>query len=82
MTGVDVSGREVKINLGDAYTGGKSLTVDGTDWNYSKIKLKVTRVGKNTSAVKQIGLATTGTYNVKQRLEQPITVDSRESGYQ
>ena len=71
MTGVDVSGREVKINLGDAYTGGKSLTVDGTDWNYSKIKLKVTRVGKNTSAVKQIGLATTGTYNVKQRLEQP-----------
>jgi len=71
MTGVDVSGREVKIDLGDAYTGGKSLTVDGTDWNYSKIKLKVTRVGKNTSAVKQIGLATTGTYNVKQRLEQP-----------
>lgn len=70
MTGVDVSGREVKIDLGDAYTGGKSLTVDGTDWNYSKIKLKVTRVGKNTSAVKQIGLATTGTYNVKQRLEQ------------
>ena len=71
MTGVDASGREVKIDLGDAYTGGKSLTVDGTDWNYSKVKLKVTRVGKNTSAVKQIGLATTGTYNVKQRLEQP-----------
>lgn len=46
MTGVDASGREVKIDLGDAYTGGKSLTVDGTDWNYSKIKLKVTRVGK------------------------------------
>ena len=61
----------MKIDLGDAYTGGKSLTVDGTDWNYSKVKLKVTRVGKNTSAVKQIGLATTGTYNVKQRLEQP-----------
>ena len=71
MTGVDASGREVKIDLGDAYTGGKSLTVDGTDWNYSKVKLKVTRVGKNMSAVKQIGLATTGTYNVKQRLEQP-----------
>ena len=71
MTGVDASGREVKIDLGDAYTGGKSLTVDGTDWNYSKVKLKVTRVGKNTSAVKQIGLATTGIYNVKQRLEQP-----------
>ena len=78
MTGVDASGREVKIDLGDAYTGGKSLTVDGTDWNYSKVKLKVTRVGKNTSEVKQIGLSTTGTYNIKQRLEQPsqLTVEN------
>ena len=81
MTGVDASGREVKIDLGDAYTGGRSLTVDGTDWNYSKVKLKVTRVGKNTSVVKQIGLATTGTYNVKQRLEQPsqLTIENLDT---
>ena len=81
MTGVDASGREVKIDLGDAYTRGRSLTVDGTDWNYSKVKLKVTRVGKNTSAVKQIGLATTGTYNVKQRLEQPsqLTIENPDT---
>lgn len=81
MTGVDASGREVKIDLGNAYTGGRSLTVDGTDWNYSKVKLKVTRVGKNTSKVKQIGLATTGTYNVKQRLEQPsqLTVENPDT---
>lgn len=70
MTGIDASGREVKIDLGDAYKeGSRTLTVDGTEWNYSQVKLKVTRIGD--ASKKQIGLSTTGTYNVKQRLEQP-----------
>lgn len=70
MTGIDASGREVKIDLGDAYkAGSRTLTVDGTEWNYSQMKLKVTRIGD--ASKKQIGLSTTGTYNVKQRLEHP-----------
>lgn len=70
MTGIDASGREVQIDLKDAYKkGATTLTVDGTDWNYTKVKLKVTRVGD--AGKKLIGLSATGTYNVKQRLEQP-----------
>ena len=74
LTGIDDAGREVVIDVSDAYTNksAKSLTIDGTDWNYKQVTLKVTRLGGTTSGkTTQIGLSTTGTYTVKPRLSQP-----------
>lgn len=68
MTGIDAEGKEVTIDTG-SYTGGRSYTIDGDDWNYTNIRLKVTRVGN--AAQRQIGLSTTATYQVAQRLERP-----------
>ncbi len=69
MIGVDENGREVRIPTSSAYKSGKSFTIDGSDWNYTQVKLTVTRVGD--AAKKQIGLSTTGTYKIKQRLAKP-----------
>lgn len=69
MTGIDKNGKEVRIASSDVYKGGKSLTIDGSKWNYSQVKLTVTRIGDSSS--KKIGLSTTGTYKMKQRLTKP-----------
>ncbi len=69
LTGIDEKDREVTIDVSDAYTGGKSLRLDATDWNYTSVKLKVTRIGDEKT--RQIGLSTTGTYKIRQRLEAP-----------
>ena len=87
LTGLDAEGNQVLIDLGDAYKGGKSLTVDASDWSYQQVELKVTRIGDTSGVTKQIGLSTTGTYQLKQRLAQPgqpsiENVDVNEFDYQ
>ena len=69
LTGIDTNGREVTVDTKDAYKSGKSLRIDATDWKYTSVKLKVTRNGDEKK--KQIGLSTTGTYQIRQRLEKP-----------
>ena len=60
------------IDTGDAYKqGDKRLVIDGSDWNYTQVKLKVTRIGNSTGKTPQIGLSSTGTYTIKPRLSQP-----------
>ena len=66
MTGIDANGREVTIDTSSSYTGGRSMTIDGEDWNYTQVRLKVTRIGD--ASQKKIGLSTTATYYVAQRL--------------
>ncbi len=83
LTGIDADGKEVTIDTGD-YTGGRSFTIDGEDWNYTQVRLKVTRIGDATQ--KKIGLSTTATYSVAQRLEKPgqpsvTNVDHNELNY-
>ena len=77
--------REVVIDIGDAYQGGRTLRVDGTDWDYKEVKLKVTRIGD--ASQKKIGLSSTGIYQTKQRLKQPsqpfvVNTDENELNYQ
>ena len=72
LVGIDSEGHEVVINTGDAYKqGDKRLVIDGSDWNYTQVKLKVTRIGNSTGKTPQIGLSSTGTYTIKPRLSQP-----------
>ena len=72
LVGIDSEGREVVINTGDAYKqGDKRLVIDGSDWNYTQVKLKVTRIGNSAGKTPQIGLSSTGTYTIKLRLSQP-----------
>ncbi|WP_296116261.1 prepilin-type N-terminal cleavage/methylation domain-containing protein [uncultured Eubacterium sp.] len=83
LTGIDADGKEVTIDTGD-YTGGRTFTIDGEDWNYTQVRLKVTRIGDATQ--KKIGLSTTATYSVAQRLEKPgqpsvTNVDHNELNY-
>ena len=83
MTGIDADSKEVTIDTSD-YTGGKTFTIDGEDWNYTKVRLKVTRIGD--ASRKQIGLSTTATYSVAQRLEKPgqpsvTNIDHNELNY-
>ena len=82
MTGIDANGREVTIDTSSSYTGGRSMTIDGEDWNYTQVRLKVTRIGDAS----QIGLSTTATYYVAQRLEKPgqpsvTNIDDNELNY-
>ena len=84
MTGIDANGREVTIDTSSNYTGGRSMTIDGEDWNYTQVRLKVTRIGD--ASQKKIGLSTTATYYVAQRLEklgQPsvTNIDDNELNY-
>ena len=83
LTGIDADGKEVTIDTGD-YTGGRTFTIDGEDWNYTQVRLKVTRIGDATQ--KKIGLSSTATYSVAQRLEKPgqpsvTNVDHNELNY-
>lgn len=84
MTGIDANGREVTIDTSSSYTGGRSMTIDGEDWNYTQVRLKVTRIGN--ASQKKIGLSTTATYYVAQRLEKPgqpsvTNIDDNELNY-
>lgn len=88
LVGIDSEGHEVVINTGDAYKqGDKRLVIDGSDWNYTQVKLKVTRIGNSTGKTPQIGLSSTGTYTIKPRLSQPgqaavNNIDVNELGYE
>lgn len=84
MTGIDANGREVTIDTSSSYTGGRSMTIDGEAWNYTQVRLKVTRIGD--ASQKKIGLSTTATYYVAQRLEKPgqpsvTNIDDNELNY-
>lgn len=84
MTGIDANGREVTIDTSSSYTGDRSMTIDGEDWNYTQVRLKVTRIGD--ASQKKIGLSTTATYYVAQRLEKPgqpsvTNIDDNELNY-
>lgn len=83
LTGIDETGKEVTIDT-SGFDGGRSFTVDGEDWNYKQIRIKVTRVGDASQG--KIGLSTTATYNVAQRLEKPgqptvTNIDENELNY-
>lgn len=85
LTGIDSDNRRIMIDTSD-YTGGNSYKIRGEDWNYSKVEIKVTRLGNTTGTTPQIGLSTTATYNVAQRLERPAQptvtiVDENELNY-
>ncbi len=89
LTGIDADGREVIIPTDNYYKNDadRKLSIDGSDWNYQSVKLKVTRIGVNTTTTKQIGLSSTGTYLVKERLEAPgqpsvTNADENELNYQ
>lgn len=89
LTGIDADGREVIIPTDGYYKDDTSRTlyIDGSDWNYQSVKLKVTRIGVNTATTKQMGLSSTGTYLVKERLEAPgqpsvTNADENELNYQ
>lgn len=84
LTGIDIAGNRVTIDTSD-YEGGKSYTANAEDWIYTKVELKVTRIGDESK--NQIGLSTEATYKVAQRLEQPgqpivTNVDENELNYQ
>ena len=59
LTGIDADGREVIIPTDGYYKDDTSRTlyIDGSDWNYQSVKLKVTRIGVNTATTKQMGLS-------------------------
>lgn len=84
MTGIDTDGKEVTIDTSAYKESGRSFTADGDDWNYTQIRLKVTRIGDASKG--QIGLSATAIYNVSQRLEKPgqpsvVNVDENELNY-
>lgn len=84
MTGIDADGKEVTIDTSSYKESNRKFTVDGDDWNYTQIRLKVTRIGDASKG--QIGLSTTATYNVSQRLEKPgqpsvVNIDENELNY-
>lgn len=68
LTGIDADGKHITIDTSD-YTGGNSYIADSEEWNYTQVRLKVTRIGD--ASKKQIGLSVSATYNVAQRLEKP-----------
>lgn len=88
LTGIDAEGREVNIPTDAYYTdsSARTLRIDGMDWNYQSVKLKVTGVGNTTGTRKKVGRSSTGTYRVKARLETPgaptVTIaDENELNY-
>ena len=86
LTGIDADNREVTIDTSASYTDNtqRKLTIDGSDWNYKEVRLKVTRIGD--ASQKKIGLSSTETFEVKQRLGQPgqpivENIDENELNY-
>ncbi len=86
LVGIDRDGREVVISSTQTIRG-NTWRVDGTDWNYTQVRLKVTQKGSSTgTGTIRIGRASTGTYKVKPRLESPaqpaVTIfDENELNY-
>ena len=70
LTGIDANGEEVIITS-DQKVVGNQFMIDGSDWNYQSVRLKVTRIGDSEVQPPQIGLSSEGTYLVKPRLESP-----------
>lgn len=68
LTGIDENDREVVITS-EQEVDTNSFTIDATSWDYQNVKLKVTRIGDEAS--KQIGRSSTGTYQIRPRLETP-----------
>ena len=54
LTGIDANDREIVISTDDSYKGGRSLRINGSDWNYKEVRLQVTRIGD--ASKQQIGL--------------------------
>jgi len=77
LAGIDGNGNSVLIDTAsckpekgkyqgkDAWT----LTVPAEDWNFTEVRLSVTRVGDG--ARHEIGFASSGSYKVRQRLPRP-----------
>lgn len=85
LTGIDANDREIVISTDDSYKGGRSLRINGSDWNYKEVRLQVTRIGD--ASKQQIGLSASGNYSVKQRLARPgqltaENLDDSELNYQ
>lgn len=82
LTGIDNNGNEVLINTD--YDGhSRELSVDASNWNYTQVRLKVTRLGSGT----HIGLSSEQEFKVKQRLTAPgqptvKNMDDNELNYQ
>lgn len=84
LTGIDIAGNRVTIDT-SGYDGTNSYTANAEDWIYTRVELKVTRIGDESK--NEIGLSTEATYKVAQRLEQPgqpivTNVDENELNYQ
>ncbi len=73
LTGIDENENEVIIPTDEFYTNSaaNTLRIDGTDWNYKKVRLKVTRIGYTEGTSTYIGLSASGDYTIKPRLEAP-----------
>ncbi len=61
----------MNISTDGAYTDKtrNAFTISAEDWNYSTVRLTVTRLGDGTGSV--VGLSSTRDYQVRQRLERP-----------
>ncbi len=73
LTGIDENENEVIISTADSYkdSSANTLKIDGSDWNYKKVRLKVTRIGYTENGTTYIGLSSSGEYSIKPRLEAP-----------
>ena len=73
LTGIDENENEVIISTAESYTNSSAntLTIDGSDWNYKKVRLKVTRIGYTDKSTTYIGLSSSGEYSIRPRLEAP-----------
>lgn len=85
LVGITSDNKEVAIDTSD-YTSGKSFTADAENWNYEKVKIKVTRLGDTSGSTKTIGLSSEATYSVSQRLARPsqptvTNIDENELNY-
>lgn len=89
LTGITAAGARIGIPVNEVYgtqenpNTSKSFTISADDWQYAEVELTVTRLGQ---AYGEVGLSTTKTYAVKQRLERPgqplvINPDTNELEY-
>ena len=71
LIGVTADGDRVTIPTGEAYPDetAKSFPIAADSWNFPAVELTVGRIGD--AARNEIGLSTTKTYAVQQRLERP-----------
>lgn len=77
LMGMDGNGNSVLIDTDScnpekgSYKGQDAwtLTVPAEDWNFTEVRLSVTRVGDETKH--EIGFTSSGSYKVRQRLQRP-----------